>query len=322
MNSMLEKVKRAALSMQRYDWEQGVIAQAFLEAGDSETAILLAIEAAHRQDINGRCAAIGEPFSATDPCTIGEALIYACEQTGDPSLLQAKERLLHWALVDAPRSSEGIVYHLMDAPQFWVDSLYMLPPFLARAGYFSEAIKQIDGYWNALYDPGKALLRHQWDDGERRFLRHALWSVGNGWAAAGMARVIAMLPLEMNEARHRLIARTDGLIRRILACQRPDGLFHDVLDDSTSFPEINCGQMIAYTIYRGMWEGWLEKDLLPAADHIRSVAEAQVDPFGIVRNVCGAPTFDRPGVAAEGQAFFILMESAALRKYRAMLAAH
>ena len=45
MNSLLEKVKCAALTMQRYDWEQGVVSQAFLEAGDTDTAILLAIVA-------------------------------------------------------------------------------------------------------------------------------------------------------------------------------------------------------------------------------------------------------------------------------------
>lgn len=310
MNSLLEKVKCAALTMQRYDWEQGVVAQAFLEAGDTDTAILLAIEAAHRQDTNGRCAAMGEPFSATDPCAIGEALIFACEQIRDPFLQLVKDRLVKWATVDAPRNPNGIVYHVIGKPQFWVDSIYMLPPFLARAGLYAEATKQIEGYWNALFDPSRGLLSHQWDDGRKQVLRKDAWGVGNGWAAAGMARVIAMLPPEMDEVRHRLIVRTDGLIRRILACQRPDGLFHNVLDDPTSFPEINCGQMVAYTIYRGTREGWLENELLPAADQIRSVAEAQVDQFGFVRNVCGAPGFDAPGVAAEGQAFFILMEAA------------
>jgi rhamnogalacturonyl hydrolase YesR len=201
MNTIVEKVKRAALSMQRYNWEQGVLAQAFLESGEKEVAILLAVEAAHRQDELGRCAAIGPAFSATDPCAVGEALIFACEQTGDPSLLRARDRLLRWALADAPRNPGGIVYHLLDAPQFWVDSFYMLPPFLARAGCFSEAMKQIDGYWNALFDPAGGLLSHQWDDGRKQFLRKAAWGVGNGWAAAGMARVIAMLPPGMDDAR-------------------------------------------------------------------------------------------------------------------------
>jgi rhamnogalacturonyl hydrolase YesR len=84
-----------------------------------------------------------------------------------------------------------------------------------------------------------------------------------------------------------------------------------VLDDPSTFPEINCGQMIAYTIYRGVREGWLDGDLIPAAERIRSAAQRQVDRFGFVQNVCGAPTFDRPGAAPEGQAFYILMEAAA-----------
>ena len=180
MNSLLEKVKCAALTMQRYDWEQGVVAQAFLEAGDTDTAILLAIEAAHRQDTNGRCAAMGEPFSATDPCAIGEALIFACEQIRDPFLFQAKERLIKWATVDAPRNPNGIVYHVIGKPQFWVDSLYMLPPFLARAGLYAEATKQIEGYWNALYEPGKGLFEATMDDREENHLRLPLVGCRSG----------------------------------------------------------------------------------------------------------------------------------------------
>ena len=42
---MTEKVKRALLAMQRHNWEQGVAAQAFLEAGDNDLAIAMAAEA-------------------------------------------------------------------------------------------------------------------------------------------------------------------------------------------------------------------------------------------------------------------------------------
>ncbi len=36
-----------------------------------------------------------------------------------------------------------------------------------------------------------------------------------------------------------------------------------------------------------------------------------LDALGYVRDVCGSPTFEKPGTATEGQAFFILMEAAA-----------
>jgi hypothetical protein len=44
---------------------------------------------------------------------------------------------------------------------------------------------------------------------------------------------------------------------------------------------------------------------------MRAAARAKVDQYGFVQGVCGAPTFDHAGVAAEGQAFFLMMEVAA-----------
>ena len=43
---------------------------------------------------------------------------------------------------------------------------------------------------------------------------------------------------------------------------------------------------------------------------MRDAARSKVDRLGLVRDVCGSPTFEAPGTATEGQAFFILMEAA------------
>ena len=309
----LERVKRATLAMQRHNWEQGTVAQAFLEAGETEMAILMAVEAVNRQSEDGRCAMLGAGDAATDPCAIGEALIAACEQTGDARLIEAKEKLLRWALENAPRSSEGIVYHLCRSKQFWVDSFYMLPPFLARAGYVNEAMRQINGYWRALFNPEIGLLSHQWDDGAQRMIRKAAWGVGNGWAAAGMTRIIGLLPETHKAERQCLIDRVRLLLDAALHYQRADGLFHDVMDDPSSFREVNCGQMFAYCMYRGMKEGWLDDTYAEAAERIYAAACQEIDEYGLVRNVCGVPHFDAPHVAPEGQAFCILMETARRR---------
>ena len=142
-----------------------------------------------------------------------------------------------------------------------------------------------------------------------KFLRKAAWAVGNGWAMAGMARVITLLP-EKHPGRTRLIHRVQQLITAALPYQMGDGAFHDVLDDPTTFREVNFAQMLAYTIYRGIREGYLDANLLSYAEKARAAALAEVDCYGLVRNVCGAPRFDSPGVAPEGQAFHILMEAA------------
>ncbi len=306
----LEKVKQAALAMQRYSWEQGVVAQAFLEAGDRSTAVLLAAEGIHRQRDDGRCCQLGAGSASTDPCAIGEALIAAWEDTGDPTFAQGVQGLLRWALEIAPRNQEGIVYHFDNRKEFWVDSFYMLPPFLARAGQYEAALQQLDGYWQALYNVEAGLLSHRWDDEKKVLVRSDFWGVGNGWVAAGMARVIALLPESLQQQRKRLIHRVKGLLDAALRYQRPDGMFHDVINVPDTFPEVNFGQMLAYTIFRGVKEGWLDRSYLPQAHRMRQAARAQVDRYGLVHQVCGAPHFDAPGTAAEGQAFYILMESA------------
>ena len=143
---MTGRVKRALLSMQRYNWEQGVTAQAFLEAGDGEIAIALAVEGANRQSADGRCCHIAESTAVTDPCAVGEALIFAADTTGDPFLQAAREKLLRWAMHDAPRNADGVVYHFTHDRLIWVDSMYMLPPFLAAAGEYDEALHR----WTAI----------------------------------------------------------------------------------------------------------------------------------------------------------------------------
>ncbi len=308
MNTV-EKAKLALLCMQRYSWEQGVTMQAFLEQGDTDTVIALAKEAAYRRSADGRTAVMGGNDAVTDPCSTGEALLFAYQETKDAAIGEACDGLLHWALERAPRNSQGTVYHLVDKPQFWVDSMYMLPPYLAAAGHPEEAVRQIKGYWQALYHPDKKLMSHMWDDAKKEFARKAFWGVGNGWAMAGLARVIDLLPAEMADEKQELTEMARTLLDSVLSYVRKDGLFHDVIDDSTTFVETNLSQMTAYTIYRGIRSGWLPATRKAEADWLRKAVYGKVDRYGLVQGVCGAPEFNRPGVAPEGQAFFLLMES-------------
>ena len=305
----LAKVKTALLSMQRYSWEQGVCAQAFLESGDMDVVTALCYEAVNRQTPDGRLANIGEQRAVTDPMAILEALVKAYEYTGDPTLREGMQKALSWALEKAPRGADGVLYHVDDAPQFWVDSLYMLPPPLLSAGYAEEAVLQADGYIERLFDPEKHLFRHIWDEEQRVFIRDAFWGVGNGWAVSGLARLIDGLPAHLCKAREKYIRVVSQTITACLAVQRGDGLFHDVLDRPDTFIEVNCPQMLAYTIKRGVKGGWLPGALAAEADRMRRAVHRQVTPHGFVQNVCGAPAFDKPGIAPEGQAFFLLMES-------------
>jgi rhamnogalacturonyl hydrolase YesR len=306
------RVTRALLTMQRASWEQGVAAQAFLEGGDAELAVLLAREAALRQDAGGRLAVLYHDVGVTDPAAAGEPVVFAALATGEAALRAAAERMLAWLAERAPRSPQGVLYHQLPAPdgELWSDSFDMAPPFLALAGRPEDAVRQLRGLWSALWSPERRLLAHRGNVTQGRFTRAAGWGVGNGWAAVGLLRTLRHLPAGWRAEREELGGYLRDVVAGCLAHQGAEGLFHDVLDEPASFVEVNLAQMLAWTIYRGVPGGELEPALLATAERMRAAARARVDADGFVQGVCGAPGFDRPGVAAEGQAFFLRMEAA------------
>jgi unsaturated rhamnogalacturonyl hydrolase len=307
---MLKQVSNALLTMQRYSWEQGVAAQAFLELGETDTAILLAREAVQRQASNGRLAVMHDREGVTDPAANGEALLVAARLTKEPALQIALDAMLNYLLKVAPRASDGTLFHITDGREVWVDSMYMAPPFLAVAGHADEAMRQMQGIKKRLWDPEKKLYAHVWDEDRNELKRGIFWGVGNGWAAAGITRVLRSMPESRAQQKQELASHLREILDGCLAHQRPEGLFHNVIDEPDTFIETNLAQMLAYSIYRGVHAGWLPSEYRKAANSMRASVHQKVDASGYVQGVCGAPTFDRAGTAPEGQAFFMLMEAA------------
>ncbi len=308
---MMEKAAKILLGMQRHSWEQGTAMQAFLEMGDRETVIAMAHDAAYRSLADGRTAMLPGETACTDPCSVGEALVWVCKWTEDEYFQKSLDGLLKWALEKAPRNEKGVIYHMDNGTEFWADSFYMLPPFLLAAGYCREALAQFEGYWEALYDREAHLLRHRWDDAAKQFINPAHWGTGNGWALAAMARMLPGLrEAGMEKEAEQMTGRAVELLEGVLQYMSADGTFSDVVDRVDSFVEVNLSQMSAYTIYRGIADGWLSEKYLDKANLMREAAEKRCSRYGVIRDVCGAPFFDKSGCSPEAQAFFLLMENA------------
>jgi rhamnogalacturonyl hydrolase YesR len=306
------KAAAAAMAMQRRDWEQGILAEALVEAGDRRGAILLTRGAMVQQTPDGRMGVVvsGGP---TDPAMGGCAYAKAAAWTGDARMQQAVDALLEWIRNKVPRNAQGVLYHVFDAPEMWSDGFNCAPPFLAAMGSHDQALTQIEGYRQRLWNPEKKLLAHIWDDGRQQFKDGNFWGGGNGWAAAGLARVLRSLPRERRLERERLAAFATEIVDGCLRHQRPDGLFHDVVDQPATFVETNLAQMLAFAVYEGIAAGWLPAGYRPHADRMRAAARLKMDADGYIQGACAAPNFDRPGTSTEAQAFCILMEAAASR---------
>jgi len=311
VSDRIERVKIATLGMQRYDWEQGTVAQAFLEMGELDLAISMARGAILRQE-KGRFSILKGNGPITDCASVGEAVLFAGRQTGDPIFRKGADEMLNVIKTTTHKNKEGIIYHTQEPnKEFWSDATYMLPPFLAAAVDFQEAMKQIEGYRKYLYNATDKLYSHMWNDEKKVLNRADYWGVGNGWSAAGMTRVIKMLPDSMIAEKKRLIGYTRDVIDGCLKYLRNDGLFHNVVNKPETFPEVNLSQMICYSIFRGVAAGYLDSSYLKPTEIMRKAANDRVDKLGYVHDVCGLPNFDHSYFAPEGQAFYLLMETAA-----------
>jgi rhamnogalacturonyl hydrolase YesR len=222
----------------------------------------------------------------------------------------AADKMAEWFLEKAPRTAEGVLYHNTTERKTLVDGIYHIAPFLAEAGYYDEALFQIEGFRRIHLDPQRKLYSQYWDDERGAFQRAAFWGGGQGWMAGALARVLVVLPESMGDTRARLAGYLQELVDACLKYQRDDGLFHDVIDDDATFVETTAGLMLSYAIYRGIAGGWLAATYRPAADRMRLAGFARVDANGYVQGACGAPDFQRVGTSAEAQAFLILSQAA------------
>ncbi|GAA1429953.1 hypothetical protein GCM10009616_13280 [Microlunatus lacustris] len=316
LDAVGERVLTALLTMQRRSWEQGVTSHALLDLGRHDLVAVLARDAVTQQSTAGNLADLDES-GAVNSGAVGEAVLAEARRSGDGRLQQAFDAQLQWFSTVAPRTEDGTLFHLVDTPECWVDSVYMLVPVLVLASRVEEAARQLDGHRRRLFDPATGLWGWRWHETEGRRTHPAPWGTGNGWVVAGLARALRLLGPEPtgpgrdfadDAAEH---ART--VIDACLDRRRADGTFGDVLDDPASFEETNLAQMLAYATLTGTADGWLPAGYGEVGRSLLAHARTKVDAHGFVTPVCGAPRFDRPGTSVEAQAFFLLATAAAHR---------
>jgi rhamnogalacturonyl hydrolase YesR len=307
---LIHKAMMAMLCMQRMAWEQGTASQALIAIGRGDLAILFAKDAVVRQNAEGRLGIIASDPGVTDPASNGEAVWQAWKVTGDEKFRKAAEDMRSYLLHRAPKTADGILHHVTYAKQLWSDASFMAPPFLALMGDYDESVRQIEGFRKYLMDKEKKMYYHIWDEPKKDFERKKFWGGGNGWTAAGIAKIINLLPENRVDLREKMVLYGKEVIDGCISYMRPDGLFHDIIDDHSTFLETNLSQMLAFAIYTGLKSGWLDPDYKEKADRMRKAAREKIDDSGIVQGAAGSPSFDKSGTSTEAQAFFLLMESA------------
>lgn len=173
-------------------------------------------------------------------------------------LVAAAERLCR----EFPRDDEGLFIHPNRTDNLlWIDTVFGVCPFLVWVGratgrneFIEESVHQMLGHHRALFDPATKLY-HQARFGGKL---SAVWSRGVGWGVYALAELCYDLPQEFprrDEVRDAFRAVIDGC----LAVQDADGMFHQCMEDSGSYPESSGTGLVLYGMGRGIKNGSLDR---------------------------------------------------------------
>lgn len=196
------------------------------------------------------------PEWTVNTCAMGHMMLELYERTGDQNYREIVESKLNYLKQSALRFGDGVLQHTVssenDFPeQAWADTLFMAAYFMLRAGVLfcdqtliEDALNQFDWHIRYLQDPVSGLWYHGYDNQNQNHMSGFYWGRANAWAAYTMSRVKLLLkdwylyPQCMN-----IECSLRDQLAALKYLQSEQGLWHTILDDSTSYEEVSasCG---------------------------------------------------------------------------------
>lgn len=238
----------------RWDWPGGVafygICEAYEATGKKEYLDKLKIWIDEQIEE-------GLPQLSVNGVSIGHCLLTLYEATGEEKYLDIAKEMAEFLDSKAERFADGIFQHTVNSltdvfpQQAWVDTMFMAGYYLLRIGhllgnekYIEDGLKQYHGHEEFLQDNDTNLYYHGWDHVNQHHMSGMYWARGNSWAALTMAKALKFIPVQ-----HPSYMIIDGSLRDQLSAlvrlQSPEGLWHTVLTDETSYLETSGSAGIA-----------------------------------------------------------------------------
>jgi unsaturated rhamnogalacturonyl hydrolase len=234
---------------------------------------------------------LGLPPMMVNACAMGHTMLTLHEATGDSKYLDLALLKAEYLRKDAIRFGQGVFQHTVssknDFPeQAWADTLFMAAYFLLRLGfkldnkeYIDDALNQY--YWHEEYlqDTKTNLFYHAWDNVRKDHLSGIYWARANAWAAYTMAQAHKMLNPFMPMWMQIGGALSDQL-SALTRIQSPEGMWHTVLNDETSYLETSASAGIGAALVihaHPMHQNYMAK--------VYEGIVSNIDEDGSVRNV-------------------------------------
>lgn len=237
-------------------------------------------------------------LDALDDCGSFGSLMLECNSQSEDAQMIARI-IGDYMLKEQPKTDDGAFCRRDQT--IWVDDMYMSVPFLCRySALFDDpagiemCVTQLLKFKELLYMPSQKLMAHM------MCLRHQKnnqipWCRGNGWMIFSLSELLMKLSKD-HPQRDTLILLYQDLTDGYLALQGTDGLWHQILDDDTTYPESSSTAMFICAFCRGLRMGlYPEKHHTCIIESIKrawkGLTETVIDRHGNLYGVCQGSGF-------------------------------
>lgn len=158
--------------------------------------------------------------------------------------------------------------------------------------WFEDCASQYEIHHDILCDPETGLWHHArgWDANLPNELAPYGWARGQAWLLRGLVESLDLIP-PGDPAHKRLKEELRKLADTLISYQLPNGMWPQIMQEDISYPETSATGLIAYYLYRAMWQGHLpEKPYLEHAQNAVKGLHEYIREDGRVLNGCvGTP---------------------------------
>ncbi|MHA1269651.1 MAG: glycoside hydrolase family 88/105 protein [Candidatus Helarchaeota archaeon] len=236
-----------------------------------------------------------------DSSIIGISVLYFYELTNDTYYLNAAIKNKDYLFTIPPRTVDGGLSHRQSNLELWIDTVHMICPFLAKLGVIlndsdiiDEAVNQIIIHDKYLRDSSTHLYSHIWTwNGINE--DPYLWSRGIGWMTTAIVDLLSIIPNTHSNYTY-LIDLLQHIISNVNKYQSSSGLWHTIINDTTTALETSCTELFAYSIAKALQNSWIEdENNKTIAINAYNAVINKVNDIGIVMGVSGGTGWDSYG---------------------------
>ncbi|MBQ8278917.1 MAG: glycoside hydrolase family 88 protein [Roseburia sp.] len=223
------------------------------------------------------------------------AMSYLAEYTGEAKYMEPCVEAAKDIMENFPRTEEGGFQHktsdTLNEQELWDDTLYMTVLFLANMGRIlkdetmqKEAEYQFLLHHKYLCDKETGLWYHGWTFKERNNFAGAFWGRGNCWITMAIPEFLAMTECS-EEVKAVLVDALHKQVESLKKYQSPSGMWHTLIDDTTSYVEASATCGFAYGILKAVREGILDESYKVLAEQAVAPILECISDDGVVHQV-------------------------------------